>query len=236
VKNPNRNIPLAIIGSTILIIFLYVFVHIGYFYVLDPTTIASVSKGSSVAKTVVAMFFGGDPARLATGVGITIFTVGLMLSSLGTLHTSILAGSRVPFAMARDGLMVKSFGILSVTGVPIAALVFQGLLASILAMSGSFDTLTDYVVFGSWIFYALVTMSIFVFRRRFPDAERPYRAWGYPVVPVVFLLVAGWLLINTIMTSPTQSLAGIALIILGLPVYYYFNSRNNINGRPEGEL
>jgi amino acid transporter len=118
VKNPNRNIPLAIIGSTILIIFLYVFVHIGYFYVLDPTTIASVSKGSSVAKTVVAMFFGGDPARLATGVGITIFTVGLMLSSLGTLHTSILAGSRVPFAMARDGLMVKSFGILSVTGVP----------------------------------------------------------------------------------------------------------------------
>lgn len=236
VKNPNRNIPLAIIGSTMLIIVLYVFVHIGYFYVLDPTTIASVSKGSSVAKTVVAMFFGGDPARLATGVGITIFTVGLMLSSLGTLHTSILAGSRVPFAMARDGLMVKSFGILSVTGVPIAALVFQGLLASILAMSGSFDTLTDYVVFGSWIFYALVTMSIFVFRRRFPDAERPYRAWGYPVVPVVFLLVAGWLLINTIMTSPTQSLAGIALIILGLPVYYYFNSRNNINGRPEGEL
>jgi basic amino acid/polyamine antiporter, APA family len=229
VKNPNRNIPLAIIGSTILIIILYVFVHIGYFYVLDPTTIASVSKSSSVAKTVVAMFFGADPATFATGVGITIFTVGLMLSSLGTLHTSILSGSRVPYAMSKDGMMIKSFGVLSITGVPIAALVFQGLLATILAMTGSFDTLTDYVIFGSWIFYALVTASIFVFRKRYPDAERPYRAWGYPVVPFVFLLVAGWLLINTIMTSPTQSLAGIGLIILGLPVYYYFNSKSNKN-------
>jgi basic amino acid/polyamine antiporter, APA family len=225
VKDPNRNIPLAIIGSTILIIILYVFVHVGYFYVLDPTTIASVSKSSSVAKTVVAMFFGGNAASVATGIGITIFTVGLMLSSLGTMHTSILAGSRVPFAMAKDGLMIKSFGVLSITGVPIAALVFQGFLAAILAMSGSFDTLTDYVIFGSWIFYALVTASIFVFRKRYPDAERPYRAWGYPVVPVIFMLVAGWLLINTIMTSPTQSLAGIGLIILGLPVYYYFNSK-----------
>jgi APA family basic amino acid/polyamine antiporter len=224
VKNPNRNIPLAIIGSTIFIIILYVFIHIGYFYVLDPTTIASVSKSSSVAKTVVAMFFGGDAAGIAAGIGVTIFTVGLMLSSLGTMHTSILAGSRVPYAMAKDGLMVKSFGVLSITGVPIAALVFQGFLAAILAMTGSFDTLTDYVIFGSWIFYALVTASIFVFRKRYPDAERPYRAWGYPVVPVVFMLVAGWLLINTIMTSPTQSLAGIGLIILGLPVYYYFNS------------
>jgi APA family basic amino acid/polyamine antiporter len=225
VKNPNRNIPLAIIGSTVLIIILYVFVHIGYFYVLDPTTIASVSKNSSVAKTVIAMFFGGDAAGVATGLGITIFTVGLMLSSLGTMHTSMLSGSRVPYAMAKDGLMFKVFGSLSITGVPVTALVFQGMLASLLALTGSFDTLTDYVIFASWIFYALVTASIFVFRRRYPDAERPYRAWGYPVVPVVFLLVAGWLLVNTIITSPTQSLTGLGFIILGLPVYYYFNSR-----------
>jgi APA family basic amino acid/polyamine antiporter len=225
VKNPNRNIPLAIIGSTVLIIILYVFVHIGYFYVLDPTTIASVSKNSSVAKTVIAMFFGGDAAGVATGLGITIFTVGLMLSSLGTMHTSMLSGSRVPYAMAKDGLMFKVFGSLSITGVPVTALVFQGMLASLLALTGSFDTLTDYVIFASWIFYALVTASIFVFRRRYPDAERPYRAWGYPVVPVVFLLVAGWLLINTVITSPMQSLTGLGLIILGLPVYYYFNSR-----------
>src|SRR5687767_10179667 len=226
VKNPNRNIPLAIIGSTILIIFLYVFVHIGYYYVLDPTAIANVSKDSSVAKEVVSRFFGGDAASLATGIGVAFFTVGLMLSSLGTLHTSILAGARVPYAMANDGLMIKSMARLSVTRVPIVALLVQGAWAILLALSGSFDTSTDYVVFGSWIFYALVTSSIFLFRRKYPDLERPYRAWGYPVVPVVFLLVAGWLLINTIITAPTQSFIGIGPILLGLPVYYYLTNRS----------
>lgn len=225
VKNPGRNIPIAIIGSTILIIFLYVFVHIGYFYVLDPTTIASVSKSSSVAKTVVEMFFGGNPASFATGVAVALFTVGLMLSSLGTLHTSALSGARVPYAMAHDGLMPRIFGMLSVNGVPVQSLIFQGIVSIVLALSGSFDALTDYVVFGSWIFYALVTSSIFVFRRRFPDLDRPYRAWGYPIVPVIFLIVAGWLLLNTIFTAPRQSMIGLGLIILGLPVYYYLNNK-----------
>jgi APA family basic amino acid/polyamine antiporter len=223
VKDPGRNIPLAIIGSTILIIILYVFVHVGYFYVLDPTTIASVPISSSVAKVVVSGFFGGDAASFATGLAVALFTVGLMLSSLGTLHTSILSGSRVSYAMAHDGLMHRAFARLSVTNVPVRSLIFQGILASILALSGSFDTLTNYVVFGSWIFYALVTSSIFVFRRRYPDAIRPYKAWGYPVVPVVFLLVAVWLLINTIVTDTFQSLIGLGLIILGLPFYYYLN-------------
>ena len=226
VKNPNRNIPLAIIGSTGLIIVLYVLVHIGYFYVLDPTTIANVSKDSSVAKEVVSRFFGGDAASMAVGAGVAFFTVGLMLSSLGTLHTSILAGARVPYAMANDGLMIKSMAKLSVTRVPVVALLVQGVWAILLAMSGSFDTLTDYVVFGSWIFYALVTSSIFLFRRKYPELERPYRAWGYPVVPVIFLLVAGWLLISTMLNSPTQSFTGLFLIILGLPVFYYLNSRS----------
>jgi basic amino acid/polyamine antiporter, APA family len=94
--------------------------------------------------------------------------------------------------------------------------------ASVLALSGSFDTLTDYVIFGSWIFYALVTSSIFVYRRKYPELERPYRAWGYPVVPVVFLLVAVWLLYRTVVDSPWQSVSGLVLIVLGLPFYYYF--------------
>ncbi len=225
VKNPGRNIPLAIIGSTILIIVLYVFVHVGYFYVLDPTAIASVPVTSSVAKVVVSSFFGGGAAGLASGVAVAIFTVGLMLSSLGTLHTSIFAGARVPYAMARDGLMHRGLARLSATNVPARALILQGILASILALTGSFDTLTNYVVFGLWIFYALVTSSIFVFRRKYPDAVRPYKAWGYPVVPVIFLLVAGWLLINTIITDTIQSMIGIVLIILGLPVYYYLNRK-----------
>ena len=221
VKDPNRNIPIAIIGSVLLVIVLYVFASAAYFYVLDPTAIASVSKDSSVAKVVVSKFFSGDALSFGVGVAVAIFTVGLMLSSLGTLHTSILSSSRIPYAMAKDGLMFKPFSKLSVNSVPINGVLFQGVWASILAMSGSFDTLTDYVIFGSWIFYALITSSIFVFRRKYPDAPRPYRAWGYPVVPVIFLLVSGWLLINTMITAPTQSFIGLGLILLGLPVYYF---------------
>ncbi|MBP9109378.1 MAG: amino acid permease [Pyrinomonadaceae bacterium] len=225
VKDPNRNIPIAIIGSVIVVIILYVGVHAAYFYVLDPTAIASVSKDSSVAKVIVSKFFGGDVASLAVGVAVAIFTIGLMLSSLGTLHTSILSASRIPYAMAKDGMMFQTFGKLSIQSVPINSVLFQGVWASILALSGSFDTLTDYVIFGSWIFYALIGSSIFVYRRKHPDAPRPYRAWGYPVVPIVFLAVSGWLLYRTLVDSPKQSFIGIGLILLGLPVYYYLNNR-----------
>ena len=225
VKNPNRNIPLAIIGGTVLIIILYLFVHVAYFYVLDPTSIASVSKDSSVAKEVVSRFFGGG--NVAAGIAVSIFTIGLMLSSIGTLHTSILAGARYPYAMAKDGVMFDSLSKLSEKSkVPVIALVVQGIWASVLALSGSFDTLTDYVIFGSWIFYALATATIFVFRQKYPNAERPYKAFGYPIVPVLFLFVAGWLLITTMKSSPTQSFAGIFLILLGLPIYYYLTSKN----------
>lgn len=229
VKDPNRNIPIAIIGSVLVIILLYVGANIAYYYVLDPTTVASVSKDSSVAMSVVSRFFAAQGASVATGAAVAIFTIGLMLSSLGTLHTSILSASRIPYAMAKDRLMFPFFERLSVNRVPINSVLFQGLWASILALSGSFDTLTDYVIFGSWIFYGLVTSSIFIFRRKYPNAERPYKAWGYPLVPVIFLLVTAWLLINTIMTSPESSLVGIGLIILGLPVYFYLNS-NGSNG------
>ncbi|MGB7203302.1 MAG: amino acid permease [Pyrinomonadaceae bacterium] len=225
VKDPNRNIPIAIIGSVVVVIVLYVVVNVAYYYVLDPTAIASVSKDSSVAMVVVSKFFGGDVLSLATGVAVAVFTVGLMLSSLGTLHTSILSASRIPYAMAADGMMFDKFSKLSVNSVPVNGVLFQGVWASILALSGSFDTLTDYVVFGSWIFYALITSSIFIFRRKYPDAERPYRAWGYPIVPVIFLFVSGWLLINTMYTAPQSSFIGLGLILLGLPVYYYLTNK-----------
>jgi len=125
--------------------------------------------------------------------------------------------------------MFDMFKNLSVNSVPVNAVLFQGVWAALLALSGSFDTLTDYVIFGSWIFYALIGSSVFMFRRKYPDALRPYRVWGYPVVPIVYLLVAGWLLINTLMTAPTQSFIGIGLIILGLPIYYYLNNRRRVS-------
>jgi APA family basic amino acid/polyamine antiporter len=214
-----------------LIIVLYVIAQVAYFYVLDPTTIASVSSSSSVAKEVVSMFFNGNAASIATGAAIAFFTVGLMLSSLGTLHTSLLSAARIPYRMAHEGLMFRVFGRLSVNHVPVTSVIFIGSISMVLALIGSFDTLTDYAVFAMWIFYALITGSIFIYRRKFPHLERPYRAWGYPVVPVIFLLVAAWLLYRTIIDSPKQSVTGIILILVGLPVFWYFNRYGK---RPEG--
>ncbi len=217
VKNPQKNIPLALIGGTILIILLYVFIHFAYFYVLTPTEIAGVSTSSSVAKEVAIRFFGA-------GV-LSLMAAGLMASSIGTLHTSILTGARVPYAMAKDGIMFQTIGKLSATRVPVGALIVQGIWACLLALSGSFDTLTDYVIFGSWIFYTVVTATVFVFRKKYPNAERPYKAFGYPVVPILFILAATGLLARTFYDSPKKSMYGILLILAGLPVYYYLINR-----------
>jgi APA family basic amino acid/polyamine antiporter len=225
VKNPQRNIPRALIGGMLVIITLYVFVNIAYFYVLDPTRIASIPETSSVAREVALSFLGP--------VAVSLIAMALFASSVGTLHTSVLTGARVPYAMARDRLFFQNLARLSKrTHVPIGALVVQGIWASILALSGSFDTLTNYVIFGSWIFYGLTTSAVFVFRRTMPDADRPYRAWGYPVVPILFLIVTAGLLVNTLWATPKEALIGLVLILLGFPVYWYWARHNRLGPPP----
>ena len=223
VRNPQRNIPLALIGGMLLVGTLYIFINIAYFYVLTPTEIANIPAppASYVAMEVVKRFLGP--------VALSLIAAALMASSFGTLHTSILTGGRVPYAMSRDRLFFQNLARLSPkTHVPIGALIVQGLWAGVLALSGWSDALTDYVIFASWIFYGLVTASIFIFRRRMPDAERPYKAWGYPIMPIIFLLVTAGLLSFTLWTSFTQAITGLILIAIGLPVYYYFAYRNRV--------
>jgi APA family basic amino acid/polyamine antiporter len=221
VENPQRNIPLALIGGTILVGALYLFVNFAYFYVLTPVEIASVPKASSVAAEVARQFLGP--------VAVSLIAAAMLTSSFGTLHTSILTGARVPYAMSRDRLFFQSLSRVSPrTHVPTGALILQGIWSGLLTLSGSFDALTDYAIFGLWIFYGLTTASVFVFRRRMPEAARPYRAWGYPVVPVLFLLVTAWLLGNTLWATPRQALVGLGLIALGLPVYWYWSRYNRV--------
>lgn len=232
IKDPQRNIPRALIGGTIVIIILYVFINAAYFYALTPTEVASVSEKSSVAAEATNYFmatYGASAKALVLG----LVAAALMASSVGTLHTSILTGARVPYAMARDGLFFDKLSKISeTTRVPTRAVLVQGLWACLLvAVLQKFDKLTDYVVFGSYIFYGLVTASIFVFRRRLPHAERPYRAWGYPVVPSLFLLVTGFLLVMTFRAAPMEALLGLILIASGLPVYYFFF--RNKQGAPD---
>ena len=219
IRNPQRNIPLALIGGMVLVCFLYVFINVAYFYVLTPTEIANVSTKSSVATEAALRFMGP--------LAVSLIAAALMASSFGTLHVGVLASGRLPYAMARDRLFFEKFARLNPrTHVPTRSLLAQSFWASLLALSGSFDALTDFSIFGLWIFYALTTASVFVFRRRQPEAERPYKTWGYPVVPVLFLIVATALLITTLTTAPERSMTGVLLILLGLPVYYYWSRKN----------
>ena len=215
VRDPQRALPIALVGGTAIVGVLYVFANVSYLYVLSPEAIGNVSQASSVATEVVRQFLG--PAAVA------FVAVAMMVSTLGSLHTGTMAGARVSYAMASDGLFFAPLARVSRTSrVPVNALALQCFWSCVLALSGSYDTLTDYVIFAAWIFYALNMASVFILRRRLPDAERPYRTVGYPVVPLVFIVAAGWLIVNTLTATPRQALAGLAIILMGLPVYWYW--------------
>jgi basic amino acid/polyamine antiporter, APA family len=222
IKNPERNVPFALIGSMLVVMALYLFVNVSYYYVLTPTEVANVPASSSVAGEVVR--------RLLGATAVTLIAAAMMTSSFGALQASMLATARVPYAMARDRLFFRGLAHLSSrTHVPVRSLIVQGIWAGVLALSGSFDLLTDYAVFALTLFYGLVTASVFIFRRRLPDAHRPYRTLGYPVVPILFLIVNAWLILTTIWGSPIKFSIGLGLILLGLPVYLYWESHNRRN-------
>jgi APA family basic amino acid/polyamine antiporter len=222
VKRPERNLPLALIGSMLLVMAIYVFINVSYYHVLSPTQVASVPASSSTAAEVVRRILG------ATAV--TLMAAAMMTSSFGALQASILATARIPYAMARDRLFFQGLGKLSPrTHVPVRPLIVQGIWAAVLVLAGSYDVLTDVAVFALTMFYALVAGSVFIFRRRMPDAPRPYRTIGYPVVPILFLIVTTWLILTTIWNAPFQSSIGLALILLGVPVYLYWERHNRRN-------
>ena len=222
VKNPARNLPLALIGGGFLVMALYLFVNVNYYHVLTPTQIADVPGSSSVAAEVVRRLLGAG--------AVTLMAAAMMTSSFGALHASLLATARVPYALAKDGLAPRALSHVSPrTHVPIRALLFQGGLAclTVLTFSAAYDSITDYAIFALTLFYVLVTGAVFIFRRRLPDAERSYRTWGYPIVPIVFMLVSGWLIVQTVHDSPRKSAIGLFLILLGLPVYYLLDRRRS---------
>jgi APA family basic amino acid/polyamine antiporter len=216
VRNPSRNLPLAIIGGILILIALYVTANASYFYVLAPAAVASVPMSSAVASESTMRFLGSGTAGL--------MAAALAMSIFGSLQVTTLTSARIPYAMALDGLFFPALGQVSArTHVPVRALLAQGLWGIVLVFSGSYDSLTDYAIFAVLIFVALTTASVFVFRRRMPDAPRAYRTLGYPVVPILFLLVAGWVILNTLLATPGRAFAGIGLMLAGLPFYWYWS-------------
>ncbi len=220
VKDPGRNVPRALVGGMVAVMAIYCAANLAYFYALpwaEVLTSNSTAHRDSlpIATKAAQTAFGESGGKL--------MSIAFVLSALGALNGATLAGARVPFAMARDGLFPAAAGVLSArTRVPVVAVLMQAAWACVLAASGTYDQLTDYVIFAAWIFYGLVTSAVIVLRFRAPDMPRPYKTLGYPVVPLVFVLVAIWLVVNTLVNRPVESVAGLVLVVLGLPVYWYF--------------
>ena len=223
VKNPERNVPLSLILGVLLVLVIYCLINLGYFLALPLAEVQSANSSlhpdALPVATKAAMTFLGTAA-------VGLVSIAFVISALGAMNGSVLTNARVPYAMARDGLFFRSMGYLSPsTRVPVISIMVQAVIAGAMATLGTFDQLTNYVVFSSWIFYGLCCAGVILLRRRRPELARPYRVLGYPYVPIVFVIVSVLLIGNTVWSMPQESLIGLALIALGVPVFYGLRGR-----------
>ena len=215
VQRPQKNIPRAVVGGTIVVGAIYLLANAVYFHTLP---IDAVQKAANVASETVRAFAGESAAAW--------ITAAMVVSAFTTLNSSILTGARVPYAMARDGLFFKvADGVHPKYHTPARALVFQGAVAGVMVLTGQFEDLFSLFIFAQWIFYALTVASLFGLRRREPDLPRPYRALGYPTLPAIFVLGAAALTVNLYVQRPWRSSIGLLLILSGLIFYRRWNDK-----------
>ena len=216
IRNPQRNVPLSLIWGVATVGVLYILVNAAVQYVLPAAAVAASERPASDA---VAMVLGRSGASLVS--------VGMAVSMLVTLNGTIMSGARVPFAMARDGYFFRTIAEVHPRfRTPWVAIVVQcGLAIALLLLGGSFRQFFSLAIFAEWLFYMIAGSTVFVFRRREPHAERPYRVWGYPVVPAVFVVASAEVLRRTFIANVKNS-AGVCLAILaGVPIFYFFARR-----------
>jgi basic amino acid/polyamine antiporter, APA family len=218
VQHPNRNFPRALVGGVGFTALLYLLFSAACLKVLP---FDSVAYSQHVASDVVERLIGH-------GVAFWI-TLTMAISALGSMNSSILSGARVPYAMARDRIFFRvADGIHPKYRTPSRALIFQVTLTSLMALTGTFEELTNLFIFAAWIFYGLAVVALFRLRKTEPNLERPYRCWGYPWVPGLFVLGALVLTINLWLVRPGRSTIGLLLILAGLPFYRYWTRHNAI--------
>lgn len=227
VINPRKNIPLSLLFGTLLVTVLYLLANLVYITVLP---LRGSPEGEEVA--VRGMQYALND-RLGTAAisglfgnyAVLIMAAFIVISTFGCNNGLILAGARVYYAMAVDGIFFKKVGMLNGKGVPSMGLIIQGIWAGLLCLSGTYGQLLDYVVFAVLIFYVLTIFGIFRLRKSAPDAERPYRAFGYPVVPIIYILLAIVVMIILLIYKPAYTWPGLFIVILGIPVYFLWNKQ-----------
>ena len=215
IKDPQRNLPRALILGTLGVMAIYLLANAAYFYVL---TAEEVAKADIVPAEVMRKIFGAPGAAAISLVA--------MVSIFAALNGSILSGARVPYAMAKDGLFFRAIaGVHPQHHTPANSIFLLSAWSAILLLSGQYDNLYTAVIFASWILYGMATASVIVLRRKNPGLERPYLTLGYPFTPLVFVLVACLLIAYTLRDSPRESILGLVLIAIGIPFYQHWNRR-----------
>ncbi len=219
IKDAKRNIPKGIVIGVFAIIAIYLLVNLTYVSLLSVPQLEQVhAAGNQIAAVEAVRSFWG------TG-GVLFISVLILITTLGCTNASVLTGARPYYAMARERLFFSGIGKLNKANVPGNSLLWQGIWASVLVLSGTFDQLTDMVIFAVFIFYGATTLGVFILRRKMPDAHRPYKVWGYPFVPAIFILFCIGLFFNTIIARPREAIIGMILILLGIPVYFFLQHK-----------
>jgi APA family basic amino acid/polyamine antiporter len=209
-RDPGRSLPTSLIGGTVVVGAIYILLNLAYYAVLDN---AQIRGTDSAAASATIEAFGNGATRFVS--------ILIVVSILGAMNGMILTGPRVYYAMAREGDFLPAFGKLDrIFHAPSVAIVVQGVWAVALLQMGNFQQLLTHVVFTAWIFYGLAVGGVIILRRRFPEVVRPFRTPGYPATPVLFVLAAGAVVLSTLLSQPGNALAGIGLILLGIPGYF----------------
>jgi APA family basic amino acid/polyamine antiporter len=225
IKNPQRNVPISITTGLLIVIAIYLLVNTTYLTLLPiPDLVNLQASGHSIAAIAAVEVFWGHG-------GMLFISALILVTTLGCIHTTILSNSRTYYAMAREGVFFRGTEKINKAQAPASALWFQGIWACVLVLSGSFDQLTDMLIFAAFIYYGATTLGVFILRRKMPDAPRPYKVWGYPVVPAIFILFCVVLIFNTIVTRPREAAIGLTLILLGVPFYWRFNRKTPITSK-----
>ena len=215
IKNPQRNLPLGLLAGLALAIGLYMVTNLAYLYVIPAPQIATSTR------------IAADAMKVAVGgIGATIIAFVILFSITGAANGNVLTAPRVFWAMAKDGLFFEKFAkIHPQHKTPHISIVATGVWAAVLSLTGTFEQLAAYVIFGQWVFFGLTVAAVIVLRRKQPDLPRPYRTWGYPITPIIFVAAALYISINSLVTQPVNAFAGLGIIVLGVPAYLYWQHK-----------
>ena len=222
VKNMNRNIPRGITIGFLIVIAVYLLVNTAYLSLLPVQTLEHIHQsGTGIAAIEAVKIFWGRNGEL-------FIAVLILITTLGCNHATVITSCRVYYAMAKEGLFFKKAGELNKHAVPGNSLLYQCIWACILVLSGTFDQLTDMIIFAVFVFYGATAFGVFILRKKMPDANRPYKVWGYPIVPAIVILFSAALFVNTIATQPREAGIGMVLMLTGVPMWFWFNRKGRV--------